>query len=314
MKACHILYTLLASLALMLEGWSQSGFDQKIADLMQQVSRDSLTKHIQSLTFADGHETRVSFTEGNRWAASYIYDVFQNYNSLTSVAFDTFFAASARLPFDTEPLVNVIATYEGSKNPSQVYVIGGHLDATGNLDPTLNWDTDWPAAKAQGADDNASGVAATLEIARVLSDPQNNFSPDFTIKFIAFGAEERHPAYNNENHLGSKHYVQEAFGKGEDVLGTYVLDMIGYNSTGNDYFNIVSNNKSRPLGEKMLDVIFSGTATRKPVNFAEVSLIFSNEDGSLPIEYDEVVITRRVYRSGDSEYRINRNHWDLQYQ
>lgn len=54
------------------------------------------------------------------------------------------------------------------------------------------------------------------------------------------------------------------------------------------------------------DVIFSGAQSRKAVGFAEVSLCFDNEDGSLPIEASEVWITRRLTRSGDSEYSINR--------
>ena len=54
------------------------------------------------------------------------------------------------------------------------------------------------------------------------------------------------------------------------------------------------------------DVIFSGSARRKAVGFAEVSLLFDNEDGALPIDPPEVSITRRLTRSGDSEYSINK--------
>ena len=59
----------------------------------------------------------------------------------------------------------------------------------------------------------------------------------------------------------------------------------------------------------MADVIFSGSSSRKPLGAAEVSLFISNPDGTatgqLPIEADEVQITRRIYKSGESEYRIN---------
>lgn len=60
-------------------------------------------------------------------------------------------------------------------------------------------------------------------------------------------------------------------------------------------------------GSKMEDVIFSGTQIRKSIGFAEVSLTLDNTEGLLPVEYSEVMITRRVFRSGDSEYFINRN-------
>src|SRR3954468_5131204 len=50
------------------------------------------------------------------------------------------------------------------------------------------------------------------------------------------------------------------------------------------------------------DVIFNGSSRRKPVGFAEVTLLFDNEDGSLPIDTPEVTVSRRITRSGDSEY------------
>ena len=60
-------------------------------------------------------------------------------------------------------------------------------------------------------------------------------------------------------------------------------------------------------GAKMEDVIFGGSASRKPTGFAWVSLFIDNTDRSIDIDTDEVVIARRLYRSGESEYRINNN-------
>ncbi len=59
-------------------------------------------------------------------------------------------------------------------------------------------------------------------------------------------------------------------------------------------------------GTKSLDIIFAGTQNRKSLGFAEASLIFDNQDGSLPIEYTEVTITRKIYRSGETGYFINK--------
>ncbi|WP_397537485.1 chromosome segregation protein SMC [Rummeliibacillus pycnus] len=64
-------------------------------------------------------------------------------------------------------------------------------------------------------------------------------------------------------------------------------------------------------GAKMEDIIFAGSDSRKPLNFAEVSLILDNEDERLPIPYNEVSVTRRVYRSGDSEYLLNKQQCRL---
>jgi chromosome segregation protein len=57
--------------------------------------------------------------------------------------------------------------------------------------------------------------------------------------------------------------------------------------------------------EKMDNIIFNGTKTRKPANLAEVSLTFDNTKNILPVEFSQVTLTRKLYRSGDSEYRLN---------
>ncbi len=64
-------------------------------------------------------------------------------------------------------------------------------------------------------------------------------------------------------------------------------------------------------GESMDDVIFNGTRVRKPLGMAEVSLILSNEARTFPIDFPEIRVTRRVYRSGVSEYLINKNNCRL---
>ena len=64
-------------------------------------------------------------------------------------------------------------------------------------------------------------------------------------------------------------------------------------------------------GGKMEEVIFSGTASRKSRGMAEVTLVIDNSTGILPIDYNEVAITRRMYRSGESEYLINNSHCRL---
>ena len=58
-------------------------------------------------------------------------------------------------------------------------------------------------------------------------------------------------------------------------------------------------------GANMQDVIFSGTENRKPLGFASVAITLDNADHELPVEYEEVTVSRRVYRSGESEYRLN---------
>ena len=59
-------------------------------------------------------------------------------------------------------------------------------------------------------------------------------------------------------------------------------------------------------GAKSEDIIFAGTQNRKSLGFAECSIVFDNTDGKLPIEYNEVTVTRRIYRSGETGYYINK--------
>ena len=59
-------------------------------------------------------------------------------------------------------------------------------------------------------------------------------------------------------------------------------------------------------GNKAEDIIFTGSSTRRPLGAAEVSVTFDNSDGKLPIDFQEVMITRRIFRSGESEFLINK--------
>lgn len=96
-------------------------------------------------------------------------------------------------------------------------------------------------------------------------------------------------------------------------LNEGVTCIVGPNGSGKSNISdalrwVVGETSARQLrGGKMEDVIFAGTASRKPKGMAEVTLVIDNVDGSLPVEYKEVAVTRRMYRSGETEYLINGN-------
>lgn len=98
----------------------------------------------------------------------------------------------------------------------------------------------------------------------------------------------------------------------EILLNEGVTCIVGPNGCGksniSDAIRWVLGERSAKLlrGSQMQDVIFNGTDFRKPLSMAEVSLIVDNADHRLAIPYEEVVFTRRLYRSGESEYLLNR--------
>ena len=100
-------------------------------------------------------------------------------------------------------------------------------------------------------------------------------------------------------------------------LNDGVTCIIGPNGSGKSNISdalrwVLGEQSSRQLrGSKMQDVIFAGTATRKPKGMAEVTLVIDNTNGILPLEYNEVAVTRRMFRSGESEYLINGNQCRL---
>ena len=98
----------------------------------------------------------------------------------------------------------------------------------------------------------------------------------------------------------------------EMLFNPGVTAIVGPNGCGKSNVSdavrwVLGEQRARLLrGAKMEEVIFQGSSARRAVNVAEVSLHFSNEDGGLPVPFQEVVITRRLSRSGESEYFLNR--------
>ncbi|UOQ93193.1 chromosome segregation protein SMC [Halobacillus shinanisalinarum] len=90
-----------------------------------------------------------------------------------------------------------------------------------------------------------------------------------------------------------------------------VTSVVGPNGSGKSNITdairwVLGEQSARSLrGAKMEDIIFAGSDTRKALNMAEVTLTLNNEAHTLPLDYQEVSVTRRVYRSGDSEFYIN---------
>ena len=125
-------------------------------------------------------------------------------------------------PYNGHTYFNVIATKTGTVFPDSQYVIGAHYDSVNN----------------PGADDDASGVAAVMEIARVLSQ----YETAYTIKFCAWDREE-------QGKIGSTAYVAEH--AGEDIKAMVQLDMIAHDS-GQNRENVYGNAAALPLKQALI--------------------------------------------------------------
>ncbi|UCG61642.1 MAG: M20/M25/M40 family metallo-hydrolase, partial [Candidatus Zixiibacteriota bacterium] len=165
--------------------------------LVKEVSLDSLYNYVCSL---QAYPYRYAGTENNLGARNWIYRKFEEFG-YTDVELDDFYR------YFTYG-ANVIAYKPGTAYPDRQVLITGHYDAVLN---------------SPGADDNASGVACMLEIARILKD----VDLPVTLIFIAFDAEEK-------GLIGAYHYVDEAVARGDDISFVQNMDMIA--ASGNDLY------------------------------------------------------------------------------
>jgi hypothetical protein len=208
--------------------------DPFIAGLLAQLNSDDLAAIIAELSgetpvVIDGQEvtlaTRYFFTQGDDLAGQYIYQRYVDMG-LDVAYFDwTYGQYSGR---------NVIAQIPGVLHPERVWFIGGHFDSISND----------PYNRAPGADDNGTGSASTLLIARILSQVQ----VADTVRFVHFSGEE-------QGQWGSKRYAPSLAGAGEEVMGYIDLDMFGWDGNGDRVVEVHTGTgeASNALGTALID-------------------------------------------------------------
>ena len=207
-----------------------------IQSMVDAVSPTLLIHHVCKLQDDDSlaycNEVGTRYCEATaklNEAAQYLY---HEYAALgLSVAYDSFIRSG-------KPMTNVVSELPGTGPSSdRIYILCAHYDS-------ISWDSD-RFKIAPGADDNASGSAAVLEAARILSQYQF----PCTLRFVHFAGEEL-------GLWGSAHYAEQAFRRGDAIDGVINLDMIGYESVPpNDHIVEIHDRAGDPASTALADAL-----------------------------------------------------------
>ena len=209
---------LLTTLLLLFVVNSYSQTDQKIYDIIDAVSAERIKNDVKKLvdfgtrnTFSD----TISNTRGIGAARRWIKSEFESISKGCSDCLDVFYQkdlvtkeGNRRVPHDAW-IVNVVAVQKGTKYPNRYIIMSGDIDSRSSN--TMNFEIDAP-----GANDNASGMAGTIEAARVLS----NYKFENSIIYVGLSGEE-------QGRFGGAGLAKYAKEQGWDIIGILNNDMIG---------------------------------------------------------------------------------------
>jgi Peptidase family M28 len=196
--------------------------DKKLRQLCAAIDPQRIEESIQALVDFGTRHTLSSQDDPNRGigaAANWIFEQLQSYAEASggrmTVEKQSFVQpVSNRIPEPTV-ITNVIATLRGDTEPNRAYVVSGHYDS--RVTDVMN-----ATADAPGADDDASGVAAVMEMARVMADQHT----EATLVFAAVAGEE-------QGLYGSAYMARQMKAAGVDVQGMFTNDIVG-SSTADD--------------------------------------------------------------------------------
>ena len=191
----------------------------------EETLRDELRRHVQKLAGEIGERNLIQYT-ALREAADYVHRSFEQAGydverQTYDVAPRSFFGLS-EVPEQPLACANLIAEIPGSEKPAEIVVVGAHFDSVEG---------------SPGANDNATGVAAVLALARSLAGKK----PGRTLRFLAFVNEE--PPYFQTSSMGSLVYARRCQERQENVVAMLSLETIGYYSD-----EAGSQNYPAPLG------------------------------------------------------------------
>ncbi len=228
---------LLTATLLLVITFSFSQTDQKIYDIIDAVSANRIKKNIKTLvdfgtrnTFSDTISTTRGIGAARRWIKSEFDDISKDCNNCITTFYQKDLVTkkgNRRVPHDAW-IVNVVAIQKGTKYPNRYIIMSGDIDSRSSN--TMNFTIDAP-----GANDNASGMAGTIEAARVLS----KYKFENSIIYVGLSGEE-------QGLFGGAGLAKYAKDNDWDIIGVLNNDMIG-NITGVD--GVIDNRAFRIFSE-----------------------------------------------------------------
>ncbi len=185
---------------------------EEIQKIVSDINPDSIKLFIKQL---QSFGTRYALASNRDAIAEWLKDQFERmgYSDIEIQTFLCYTKWSSQNIDTTTWQKNVITTLPGRTHLDEICIIGGHYDS-------FTWEN--PMNFAPGADDNASGTASVLEIARVMKI--RDYKPECTIKFITFAAEE----FMRVGNSGAEHYAQEAVNMNLNIKLMINNDMISH--------------------------------------------------------------------------------------
>jgi hypothetical protein len=211
--------------------------DSKIYDIIEAVSAERIKSDVKTLTEFGTRNTfsdTISNTQGIGAARRWIKSEFETISKACDNCMEVFYQKdfvtkkeNIRVPHDAW-IVNVVAVQKGTKYPNRYVIMSGDIDSRAS--DTMDFTTDAP-----GANDNASGMAGTIEAARVLS----KYKFESSIIYVGLSGEE-------QGLFGGAGLAKYAVDKGWDIIGILNNDMIG-NITGVD--GVIDNRSFRIFSE-----------------------------------------------------------------
>lgn len=197
--------------------------DSQIQEMLFHVSEDTIEKNIRTLadfgtrhTLSDTSKSHFGIGAARRWIKSELHRYSERNNGRLIVEFDGYIQEPAgRIP-DSVEIVNVVATLPGTDpDDDRIFVVSGHYDSRAS-------DVMDAESLAPGANDDASGTAAVMEMARVMSA----YDYPATIVFMAVAGEE-------QGLFGARHWAEQAAEENKNITGMITNDIIGNHASEN---------------------------------------------------------------------------------